>query len=231
MVSGASPWFTDSPRWRSSAADPAVGWENSAAGSLPSKGLGTRCRMTSGWAARAAYGGNAARAASAREHRAGVTTRPTRQTPAGSQRGPVWATRARKSEREPGTPKASGWFDNRTQTITPEQSDSPDPDSPSRGRAEMESCRSGPGRGPSEPLPELAHGRPWPGGGAAGPDEQITLRADPEGFGVAVEGLTKAQSRPPGSAPRHPARTAPAQAPGSTTRRHERGGASARLKR
>jgi len=42
--------------------------------------------------------------------------------------GPVWASRARKSEREPGTPKASGWFDNRTQTIAPEPSGSPDPE-------------------------------------------------------------------------------------------------------
>jgi len=38
-----------------------------------------------GCAARAAYGGNAARAAAAWEHRAGDTIRPTRQAPAGSQ--------------------------------------------------------------------------------------------------------------------------------------------------
>ena len=34
-----------------------------------------------------------------------------------AKRGPIWVSRARKSEREPGTPKASGWFDNRTPKI------------------------------------------------------------------------------------------------------------------
>src|SRR5215475_13669200 len=79
-------------------------------------------------AARAAYGGNAARAASAREHRAGLTTRPARQTPAGGQAQARLGARARKSEREPGTPKASGWFDNRTPKDSPERSDGPDPE-------------------------------------------------------------------------------------------------------
>jgi len=56
----------------------------------------------------------------------GITTKPTRQNLPEANRGPVWVSRARKSEREPGTPKASGWFDNRTQKITPERFGSPD---------------------------------------------------------------------------------------------------------
>jgi len=87
---------------------------------MPRPDLGTASGLAipvkvSGWAARAAYGGNAARAASAWEHRVGVTTRLTRQTPAGGQ------ARARlgNSREEVGTraghAKASGWFDNRTQ--------------------------------------------------------------------------------------------------------------------
>jgi len=47
--------------------------------------------------------GDAARAASAWEGR--DAGRPTRQTPAGAKRGPVWASRARW-EREPGKHKA-----------------------------------------------------------------------------------------------------------------------------
>src|SRR5215831_5633836 len=47
----------------------------------------------------------------------------------------------------------------------------------------------GKGWGPVEPLPELARARPLPGGGVAGPDEQITPWVYLEGFGVAVEGV------------------------------------------
>src|SRR5262245_5718276 len=50
-------------------------------------------------------------------------------------------------------------------------------------------CARGKGRRPAEPLPELARARPLPGGGVAGPDEQITPGIDLEGFGVAVEGV------------------------------------------
>src|SRR5215469_1099819 len=60
--------------------------------STPSEitGLALLSRV-SGRAARAAHGGNAARAASAWEHRAGVTSRPTRQTPAGAKCEPARA--------------------------------------------------------------------------------------------------------------------------------------------
>lgn len=75
---------------------------------------------------RGGTGGRAARAAYAWEHRAGVTTKPTRPE---TGRGQTRAHRASRheSEREPDSPIASGWFDNRAQRVVRERPVSPDP--------------------------------------------------------------------------------------------------------
>jgi hypothetical protein len=75
-----------------------------------------------GRAARAAYGGDATRAASAWKHRAGDTNRPTRQTPA---KGRVRAGLGSCCHLEQGLERQTGkgqgprWFVNRRQKITP----------------------------------------------------------------------------------------------------------------